>query len=474
MRGADRMQRLQVMLKESFHALNADDNDDEVLYQLASLVYDSMSTPGRVYHTVYHTFDVARDMDTTKHLIQVLAALFHDIVYLTVDQIILPAQEPFLRDIARNGATPKVALPPREDWDWAIHVVDTVFGGLKTPGGNTNEYLSAIVSFRALQDTLTNQKDLVFLTACIEASVPFRPNRPDGSTPMDALFERLQKLVQIAKQHNRNGFESENMAVAKLTDADLIHMVQQSAWFANCDLGSFSSPDTFWFLDTSWQLLPEWWQALAVPQPPLQELFSAIELLTQRYQGTPVDRLFPVFRNYPTDETLTLSKQRCRTNLRAAGRYAWVRLCELGTILQTLRLGLGKDKVDAKITALGGSNVFWKIFYATVRRQVQLAPPCAKTAADVSQQLLHRGRVTSYPWDPAVSPWAIYLCQSVGFDEVVELAQYTGRVEAFCWLESMPVFVVHRLVQILKQVLPTDADAFDSVLEYRQNTLYFL
>ena len=81
--------RLEGILKESIEALQSDEKkqtstltqDDTA--QLARLILTSMDTPGRVYHSMGHVFDISKPM---KDPVLLLSALFHDVVYYSIDK----------------------------------------------------------------------------------------------------------------------------------------------------------------------------------------------------------------------------------------------------------------------------------------------------------------------------------------------------------------------------------------------------
>lgn len=446
--------------------------DSQELERLAYLVYDSMSTSNRLYHSVKHALELIEHMTYEEQPIPVLAALFHDLIYLSVDKCILPVQETLIGDLVcvhnqPNGTmTYHVSLPPRDTWDGALHMVDAIFGGLKTDKGcNVNEYLSALAAVRGLYQTLRESKHLLALVACIEASVPFRPTQPDGKTPMDFLFQRLKKYVSL------HGTVLHGLA-CRLSDGELVAIVQQAAFFANCDLGCFSSRDFYFFLDTSWKLLPEWWPPLCEPQHHIQDIFRALVILSSRYQSTPVDALFQSFSDVPSSGIIADKRQVARHNIQTAREYTLVRLMGVGTVIDALQSTL--PSLERKVQDMGGGAVFWNRFNSACWKMIHILTTVSsgqesEEESDGGLKMLVQGRRTSYAWDAALSPWAIYICDQWGFQTVVKLsaALVSESDDAKGWVDALPLPLVETLVRILQAIFPEDACSLETIVRRR-------
>ena len=431
----------------------------------ARLVYDCMSQPGRVYHSVQHVLDVVHDMTPETHAIPILAALFHDVIYLSIDKGLLPTVEKvYLPDVLveiekEDDGSEDIRVSWKETsdnnrgrlWQEQRHLVDSVFGGLYASGPekNLNEYLSALVAVRAIWDSLDTTQ-ITMTAACIEATVPFRPTQP--TTPMENLYQRLC-------DNNKS----------MMTDAQLIHAVQQAAFCANCDLGSFSTTNPYHFLDNSWKLLPEWAPALLAPQPRLTDMRRALRIMMQCYQHLSIDRLFQSFRSMPTDAVIAEKKRQTRKNVQMIGEYAAARLVGLETVLEALR-----DDETVISSALGGSTVFWKVFYekchaesfltdassedeepykATLpKRQTTTTTTTTTGWNELVHDMLVQGRRTQFVWDAAEAPWAAHIYRTLGPAKLEELT--TSHPPEASWLACLPASSVNLLADVLQEVLP--------------------
>jgi hypothetical protein len=163
------------------------------LERWALLVRRAMAGSARLFHTSDHVLTLARDAGP----IESLAVLFHDLVYLQVDQG-LPA------DLAAH-VTPYAAIEPSgltlsQVSSTAPPWVSTVHGvfGVRpldrvSAFAGANELSSALVAAGELSEVLT-EPQLVMVLACIEATIPFRGEDATGRDPMERLYERLVSL----------------------------------------------------------------------------------------------------------------------------------------------------------------------------------------------------------------------------------------------------------------------------------------
>jgi hypothetical protein len=202
----------------------------EVLSAWARLVDESMSSEARSYHTTSHVLDVVAALP--KHNndpILLLAALFHDVVYLTVDRHLSTDQQALVGTIIRDPSGEKENLEfveHRED-GLLLLVRDIFEVGNTNESVGLNEYLSAVVAVQMLGEYVTSA-EIFQIGACIEASIPVRPNTCNGyvvRSPMQVLHDRLLLV-------NRKwglGFSSH----------ELTKTTQRAVKFALADLISF-------------------------------------------------------------------------------------------------------------------------------------------------------------------------------------------------------------------------------------------
>ncbi|MBY0371972.1 hypothetical protein K2X33_14900 [bacterium] len=214
----------------------------EKLDAITDLVGASMAGAGRYFHNPEHVIHVGSGGDG----ISVIAAFFHDLVYLQVDQgmglNVARHIGPFLEE--KEGA-----LKLRADLDLAGDPVARAVLGIfgfhpgdpLPPLGGQNEFLSALTAASLLGPHATLAQ-IVQIAACIEATIPFRaPSR--GESAAQRLFGRLSKLNKELK--------------LGLDDAQLKGAVRRAVKMANQDVSDFGGESTAHFLKNTWELVPE-------------------------------------------------------------------------------------------------------------------------------------------------------------------------------------------------------------------------
>ena len=191
----------------------------------------------RVYHTSTHVFDMCRGMNPR----QVLATLFHDIVYYQLDGGFPKNAETTLKRVVRVERDVLEVRPVEGDKGYTV--CTQLFGfkaGQVLPlYGGMNEFLSAVVAVRTLEPYL-GWKDLIPIVACIEATVPFRMANAAGQTPLEVLAERVASVSQAIG--------------AAMDEAEVARAIRDATELANQDVSSFSENDPGRFLSTTWLL----------------------------------------------------------------------------------------------------------------------------------------------------------------------------------------------------------------------------
>ncbi|MEM6426337.1 MAG: hypothetical protein AAF728_14435, partial [Cyanobacteria bacterium P01_D01_bin.128] len=216
--------------------------EPEKLSEIAELIVQTMTGPWRYFHTPNHIFEVGGSQDA----IEVLAALFHDLVYVQVDHSVNFNLSyyiaPYIQD--RKGKLKireKNELPNDQTFEMVASIFGFVAGQVLLPFGGQNEFMSAIIAAKVMELFLRPQH-LFKITACIEATIPFKPIFEDGLTATEHLYQRLK--------------ETNTKLNLNLSNAELYETVKKSVRLSNRDVSGFSSPSSI-FLDNTWNLLPE-------------------------------------------------------------------------------------------------------------------------------------------------------------------------------------------------------------------------
>jgi hypothetical protein len=429
--------RLVTAIAELHDTLPTDDSASS----LAELIVDSMSTPSRVYHSMQHILDIMEDIDVDEdeHPIPVLAALFHDVIYLNMDSNLSTAQAEILSNIlVQDADTSKPLALQIPVSDSSIDMVRLLFGFDLRPGQGSNEYISALLAVRVLSPYL-NLKHLVQLTACIEASVPFRPVI-DGNTAMERLHGRLVHT-------NRE-------CGAGLSEPELVETVHMAAFFSNCDLGSFCQKDPSVFLNNTWKLLPEWKPALLSESCRLQDLYDAFLLLHERYRQTDVELIFQHFRGFPAASDLEDMRQRARENLSVVGEYVSVRLLQVRVLLDLLKVATN-DPEQAIAMTTKNAFTFIQQVDATIDQHSTARPdqlPDDSCWNDQVYTFLMQGRQLAFDWDAAASPLSAFLYTQFDGHPAVALGNHLADCNDGI-IALLPASAVNQLAVILSDVL---------------------
>ncbi len=159
-------------------------------------IHYAMTTRSRNFHQLDHVLDVGRGLQP----LQVIAALYHDVVYFQVDQGFSPTVQQKFKDAlvtrdnrfyaATEPADAKVRLV-REVFDFPSEQELNVFGGL-------NEFLSAVVAIHDLGEFLSDLQ-VAAVAACIRATIPFQGLDASGKTFPMRIAETLGGISQQKK-----------------------------------------------------------------------------------------------------------------------------------------------------------------------------------------------------------------------------------------------------------------------------------
>jgi hypothetical protein len=295
-------------------------------------IHESMSTSSRNYHSVQHVFDISENL--LEDPLAVLAALFHDCVYHHVDGGLSEKQSEKLRGAIVEASTdqgPALRTHPDSASDKLLSMVLSIFGFAPgqslLPAGGQNEFLSAAIAVRELEPLLTVEQ-LACVAACVEATIPFRPDEDvDGEkrTAMDRLHDNLAKTV---REMNLN-----------MTDDEIVKVVQRAVLMSNEDVGNFGTIDLMWFLDNTWMLLPETNEALRHEYLYTVEEFQHAVFKMNAFFGFLNPALvFQEFRGVPDKAELAEKNANAARNVLLGAKYVAAKLISISFIAAVAEL----------------------------------------------------------------------------------------------------------------------------------------
>ncbi|MFM9268001.1 hypothetical protein [Tychonema sp. BBK16] len=371
--------------------------------QIAELIIQTMRGPWRYFHTSEHIFEVGGSVDP----IEVLAALFHDLVYVQVDQgvnfNISSALCPFVKEVRSQLVIRDEAELPK---DAIYQLVATVFGFIPgqtlSPFAGQNEFLSAVIAGKCLEPFLPPSA-ILQITTCIEATIPFRGVSANGLSAIELLHQRL---INANRDFNLG-----------LTDPELCEIVKRSVRLANRDVENFASPNSSNFLDNTWNLMPETNHELSnVNSYTVGGYRRSLQKMEGFLNFLKPELVFQQFMGYPDDQTYADMIFRTRKNIEVAKLYLGVKLITIA-ILEALSYRLGRDiplsTMMGELRAPGFTTSALEDYLPNRHILYPLENQLQKQVLD----LLEIGRNQESPYDIKNSPVSTFIIKSIGFAE---------------------------------------------------------
>merc|ERR1712151_90151 len=147
--GMTKMQRLVFEMKTSIQSLERHNVSNADLEDWACIIYECMSASSRTFHSVQHVFDISEAADP----ISKLAALFHDVIYYSIDGgVVNDRVEELIGNVfvaVTKDGKDQVHIT-EEELDTNTYMVMDIFGfkpgQVLDPFKGLNEFLSAVVA----------------------------------------------------------------------------------------------------------------------------------------------------------------------------------------------------------------------------------------------------------------------------------------------------------------------------------------
>lgn len=384
------------------------------LEQIAELIIQTMRGPWRYFHTSEHIFEVGGSVDP----IEVLAALFHDLVYVQVDQgvgfNISSAICPFVKEVrSQLVIKDETELPDDTIYQLVAAVFGFVPGQTLSPFAGQNEFLSAVIAGKCLEPFLP-ASTIAQIAACIEATIPFRPAGPNGLSAIELLHQRS---IDINRDFNFGW-----------SDSETIEIVKRAVRLANRDVENFASPNSSNFLDNTWNLMPETNHELSnVNSYTVGGYRRSLQKMEGFLNFLKPELVFQQFMSEPDDETYAAMIARTRKNIAVAKLYLGVKLITIA-ILEALAYRLGRDIPLS--TMMGEFRVpgFTTSALEDYLPDRPIAYPLENQLQSEVLDLLAIGRNKESPYDIKNSPVSTFIIKSIGF---AETDNYLKRAKEF-------------------------------------------
>lgn len=402
---------------------------DSRLEDIAVRIFTAMGGERRRFHSLEHLigFEVFDPIEQ-------LAVLFHDVVYWSVDGAWPRGFEEALGRIASSGSIgARIADSSPLPYFREILSVFGLEAGGKIGEAGGNELFSAFAFASVLGKDLGRDAVLA-VTACIEATIPFR-----GAEARKILHERLLALG--------------------VSRGDADRLVKRAVRMANEDLENFRKADVRAFLGGTWQLLPELNSALALSGIfSIQDYRNALLGMESFFAFLKPEFLFTQWGGEPSESCLASWNSQATGNLAVAARYLGVKLVTTA-VLEALALCSGGDAP-------------YSLFMGTITdppdsRLESLLPDVSRDM-DVDDDkvalLLESGRSTISSFDLNNSPVSAWIYRQMSPEDMGDqLARakkmFAGSLAPEEFLKGWVRPQVSLLVRALAQHLPTRREA---------------
>ncbi|MFQ3619650.1 MAG: hypothetical protein SNJ78_01775 [Spirochaetales bacterium] len=445
------------LLWKALLSLKAEVPPREIEY-IAVLVHNIMCQRSRLYHSIEHVFSF---LNTTDPIVT-LAAIFHDLIYLHVDEGLPPEAHQLFAPYLRIEGT-RIHPLACEKKSETVELVCTLFGRsperIDTPIKGINEFLSGLTFSLTLGKYVSRIHQAAVLL-CIEATIPFRGTNEEGKAVGEVLFERSRKLFVQAEE-------------------SLLHsLVERAIQFGNQDVMDFANLDTAAFLSNTWKLLPETNQALLQKGAfTIKQYRKALQGMLGFFRSLNPETIYHSYRGKPDTTTIQSYVQRARKNLTLSIQYLRAKLLATA-VLEALAELTGGDAPMALFMGDADSRISeaQEETYCITQLlpEAKEVPWIDETHPVVS--LLRDGRLEESSFDLRNSPLALWLYRRLRPEEWRKLADqmeayFAGNLSASQFLSFFPKStespmqgLLGELIQAGGKIIPTRREAFDDLL----------
>jgi hypothetical protein len=401
-------------------------------------IHAALSAAGREFHNHDHVIDLVAESEP----LEVIAARYHDAVYIQVDQGPPRSMRDELSSVLAQGADgwrvlPSAAAPVTGD---VLHVFGRKVGDVVTPTTGLNELSSALVAALQLEQALSREQRIV-VAACIEQTIPFRVD------PVPALHRRLAEL----------GLAGDALEAA----------TRSAVRVGNRDVENFSDNDAARFLDNTWKLLPESNPALHSPMVyTVRDYRVALLKMESFLAALPADQVFHSWNDEPRPEVHARRVARTVGNLELAVRYLRAKLYSIGLVEAIAEITGGDVPVDY---FMGGTK---SVRHPEMKTVEQFLPalPDAPDLDPPLHRLLAEGRASESTFDTGPSPVGAFLHAAVGDRQMmtgVEAAKrwWAGAGDASAFLAGQPRPPVAAIARAAANIIDTRRDRLFALAE---------
>jgi hypothetical protein len=389
-----------------------------------------------------------------------LAGLFHDVVYVQVDQGINLNLSyyiaPFIKQVRGELIIREQSQCPKDlIFEIVSSIFGFVFGQTLSPLLGQNEFLSALAGAKILESFLST-KIIVRVATCIEATIPFRHN----------LAEILYQRLKETNEKFNLGF----------TEEETEQTIKNAVRLSNKDVNGFAAPKAVVFLDNTWNLLPETnHKLLGHTSYTIKEYRSALEKTEGFLNFLVPEIIFPHFRGEPDAQTYQKLLIRAKHNLEIGRLYLTSKIVTLA-LFEAISLTIGKDiSLSNLVGELPSQTETNFRLYDYISLEVQAEEQTKQTTLEQEVLfLLEQGREQSFIYDIKESPISAFLVKYLGFEKIRHLRSFATdffqeRISGEEFISKYPPEIIERVVKGIVQVMDGRRDRILTVISNRQS-----
>lgn len=428
------IEKIMRLLQEAFSRLDARVSL-RAIEELGVIVHKTMTAHVRSYHTLEHVFHLAEHPNPHHQL----AALFHDIVYYQIDRGFPPEVRrvvaPFLRE--HDGVTIAADIAPNERLArLTLDIFGFTPGEQLSPFTGLNEFSSALFMNYALREAL-DERDLLCLTACVEATIPFRMKNARG----ESCFDLLEQRVDAANRRHQ----------CDLTADDIEQILMIAVNFANHDVDSFAEPNPGTFLDSSWKVLLESNTSLHTAGAySIRDYRNGLQNMGKFLCHLKPETIFHQYRGEPPDKEWEQMVGLARRNLLIGCEYVNVKLLTIAIFEALAELTGGDAPLSLFMGDLKQAEQPIKRLEQFLPDDDDISPETDDAAAIIN--LLEVGRTSESSFDLKNSPTSFFVYTHISEPRRVELmplaqAMFDGKLPPEEFLRAVDPFVVSAIAK---------------------------
>jgi len=413
---------------------------------ISRLIAGTMGGKARFFHNPDHVIHVGSHGDS----ISVIAALFHDLVYLQVDEGMGNEVSALVDSaIEQNAGSLRVREVLAEEAQLACELFDVHPGTQISKMQGLNEFLSAMAASQVLHP-VAGASTVAQILCCIELTIPFRGRDKTGRSAAEQLYDRLAKVDR--KLH------------LNLGDQGCRQAIRRAVRLANQDVSSFAASTGADFLAHTWELVPETNPLLRAPTAASVEAFAKALLQMEGFFSNLAPKsVFQQFDGEPSNHDLEVLAQNAARNIEEGRYYFRLKVTALA-ILEAAGESLGKN-MGLPVLLGELSNL------AVGKQKVAKFLPQKGKVAQVEGGLARRVlKLLENPHTEEIgptlksSPMAAFLLLELGFEQMLKLwepaGEYLrGKISSHQLLQYFPQPTYKRVMLAIQSAIKAPARA---------------